>query len=103
MRINPLENPAVISTTLALIALQEKSNAELPDILAPDKDTVSLFSAAYVALRKEDFSTATTLIQTAEERLPHELFTYFLKDPALSDLLHQPEFTGARSTKNPSK
>lgn len=102
LRVNPLDTPSLLSTALALLSLQEKTTAELPDILASDKDAASLFSAIYVALRKEDRSTATTLLQTAQEQIPPELFSSLLNDPALRYFSLRPQPNGPSSVPSTS-
>jgi Flp pilus assembly protein TadD len=102
LRVNPLDTPSLLSTALALLSLQEKTTAELPDILASDKDAASLFSAIYIALRKEDLSTATTLLQTAQEQIPPELFSSLLNDPALSHFSLRPQPNGPSSVQSTS-
>lgn len=90
-RLNPVDSQAVVDVSIALLHLQNLSDSELPDKIDPDKDVASLFSAAYVAMRKGDFAQASALLAAARSRLPSDLYFYLIDDPALRKFAHQPE------------
>ncbi len=93
VRINPVDSFAVLDTTLLLIQLQELTDDQLPGDLDPDKDISSLMGAAYVALRRGDFTAAADLLQTAKKRLPADLYFYLLGDPELRKYASEPQLT----------
>ena len=92
-RINPVDSLTVVDTTLLLIRLQELPDEQLPGDLDPDQDTSSLIGAAYVALRRGDFTAAAVFLETAKKRLPENLYYYLLGDPELRKYANQPELT----------
>jgi hypothetical protein len=69
------------------------SNSQLPIDLNPDKDTVSLISAAYVAMRKNDTPALKALLAKARERLSTPLYEYLINDPAIKFFLKNPELS----------
>ena len=92
-RLNPVDSFAVVETTLALMKLQNLSDEELPKDIRPDKDISSMFSAAYIAIRKSDFAQAKTLLNMCKERLPADLNSYLINDPAFRRFVLQPELS----------
>lgn len=76
-----------------LIRLQDLPDDQLPADLDPDQDTSSLIGAAYVALRRGDFTSAASLLSTAKKRLPQNLYYYLLGDPELRKYATQPQLT----------
>jgi tetratricopeptide (TPR) repeat protein len=90
-RLNPVDSRAVVDVSIALLHLQNLPDNELPDNINPDKDVASLFSAAYVAMRKGNFVRAATLLATARERLSADLYFYLIDDPAIRKFARQPE------------
>jgi len=93
-RLNPVDSHSVVDTSLAILSLQEKADADLPNDLDPDKDIPTLYSAAYVAMRTGDFGKAAGLLKTARERLPADLYYYLVNDPALRKYVRQKELEG---------
>jgi len=90
-RLNPVDSHAVVDTSLALLNLQFLPDGELPADINPDKDVASLFSAAYVAMRKGDFTRAADLLRTGRERFPSDLYYYLVNDPAMRKFVSRPE------------
>jgi len=93
-RLNPVDSHTVVDTSIALLSLQEKADADLPADLDPDKDTPALFSSAYIAMRRGDFARAATLLKTARNRLPADLYYYLVNDPALRKYVRENELKG---------
>lgn len=92
-RINPVDSATIVDTTLLLIRLQGLPDDQLPSDLDPDQDTSSLIGAAYVALRLGDLEKAASLLATAKNRLPENLYYYLLGDPELRKYATEPELT----------
>jgi hypothetical protein len=90
-RLHPVDSYALLESTMLLIDLQGKPDHELPLDLDPDKNAASLLGAAYVALRRGEFSTAVGLLHTGRERLPPDLFAYLMGDPELRKFASRPE------------
>jgi hypothetical protein len=90
-RLHPVDSYALLESTMLLIDLQGKPDHELPLDLDPDKNAASLLGAAYVALRRGEFSTAVGLLHTGRERLPPDLFAYMMGDPELRKFASRPE------------
>lgn len=84
LRLHPVDQAAVIETTLLLIKLEQAAPGALPDALDPDRSTASLIGSAYLALRRGDNTTAADLLAKAKSRLDPELYFYLLGDPAFS-------------------
>ena len=91
MRLNPVEGHPLVNTSLALLDLQQMSNSQLPTDLNPDKDTVSLISAAYVAMRKNDIPALKALLAKARDRLSTPLYEYIINDPSIKVFIRNPE------------
>ncbi|MEI6279956.1 MAG: hypothetical protein WCQ16_11345 [Verrucomicrobiae bacterium] len=92
-RLNPVDSHTVVDATIALLNLQNLPDNELPANIQPGKDITSLFSAAYVAMRKGDFANAATHLSTARGQFPADLYFYLVNDPALRKFVSQPEVT----------
>ena len=90
-RLNPVDSHAVVETSLSLMDLQIRSDADLPANLDPDKDISSLFSAAYVAMRLGDHGRAAKILRLGKERVPPDFFDYLVNDPALRKFSSQPD------------
>ncbi|MFM8831046.1 MAG: tetratricopeptide repeat protein [Spartobacteria bacterium] len=93
-RLNPVEGPALVDTSLALLNLQQTPNDKLPDNLDPDKDPRSLVSAAYVAMRKNDIPAVKGLLAKARARLSPALYDYLMNDPAIRSFSKNPQMSG---------
>jgi len=91
VRLNPVEGHPLVNTSLALLDLQQMSNSQLPTDLNPDKDTVSLISAAYVAMRKNDIPALKALLAKARDRLSTPLYEYIINDPSIKVFIRNPE------------
>lgn len=90
-RLSPVDSHAVAETTIRLLELESLEDRNLPTDLDPDNGTSALFSTIYVAMRTGRFADAASLLQTAEKRLPPDLFLYLVNDPALRRFKDQPE------------
>lgn len=90
LRLHPVDQAAVVDTTLLIIKLEGSTDEALPADLDPDKNTASLMGAAYVALRRGDITAAAALFGTAKSRLPPELYYYLLGDPAFGPYRQNP-------------
>jgi len=90
-RLNPVDSHAVVDTSLALLNLQFQPDGELPADINPDKDVASLFSAAYVAMRKGDFARGADILRMGRDRLPPDLYYYLVNDPAMRKFVSRPE------------
>jgi tetratricopeptide (TPR) repeat protein len=82
LRLHPVDQAAVIETTLLLIKLEQAAPEALPTDLDPDRNTASLVGSAYLALRRGDNAAAGDLLTKARNRLVPELYYYLLGDPA---------------------
>ena len=90
-RLNPVDSHAVVEASLALMKLQALPDADLPADLNPDTDAPSLFSAAYVAMRKGDYHGAASILRSGKKRVPSDFFDYLVNDPAIRKFDRSPE------------
>ena len=93
LRLNPVEGHSLVNTSLALLDLQQLPDDKLPSNLNPDKDTPSLFSAAYIAMRKSDIPAVKALLAKARERLSPALYNYLSNDPAIRFFSKNPQMS----------
>jgi len=94
VRLNPVEGQALVETSLSLLNLQQTPNDKLPENLDSDKDPISLVSAAYVAMRKNDVPVVKTLLAKARDRLSPALYNYLMNDPAIRVFSKNPQLSG---------
>jgi tetratricopeptide (TPR) repeat protein len=94
LRLNPVEGHALVNASLALLDLQQTPDDKLPSGLNPDKDTQSLISAAYVAMRQNDIPTVKSLLATGREKLSVPLYNYLINDPAMKTFSKNPQLSG---------
>ena len=94
MRLNPVEGQALVDTSLSLLNLQQTPDDKLPVNLDSDKDTPSLVSAAYVAMRKNEIPAVKVLLAKARERLSPALYDYLMNDPAIRAFSKNPQMSG---------
>jgi len=93
LRLNPVEGPSLVNTSLALLDLQQTSDAKLPSNVNPDKDTPTLISAAYIAMRRNDIPAVRALLAKARERLSPALYNYLMNDPAIRAFSKNPQIS----------
>lgn len=93
LRLNPVEGHSLVNTSLALLDLQQLPDDKLPSNLNPDKDTPSLISAAYIAMRKSDIPAVKALLAKARERLSPALYNYLINDPAIRFFSKNPQMS----------
>ena len=94
IRLNPVEGHALVETSLALLDFQQTPNNKLPSNLDPDKDTCSLISAAYIAMRKDDIIAVKDLLAKARQRLSFQLYEYLMNDPSIRAFSKNPQMAG---------
>lgn len=94
MRLNPVEGQALVDTSLSFLNLQQTPTDKLPVNFDSDKDTCSLLSAAYVAMRKNDIPAVKALLSKARERLSPTLYDYLMNDPAIKSFSKNPQMSG---------
>ena len=94
IRLNPVEGNALVETSLALLDFQQTPNNKLPSNLDPDKDTCSLISAAYIAMRKDDIIAVKDLLAKARQRLSFQLYEYLMNDPSIRAFSKNPQMAG---------
>lgn len=95
LRSSNLDRPTVeLVTPLVLAALQSTPKESLPDYLRPGHSTVEDFAAAYVAMRLGDFGQAAAILREADKKLPPDLFSYLMNDPALREFAREPRVMG---------
>ncbi len=94
-RLNPVDSHTVVDTTIALLSLEKVTDADLPPAPDPAKDIPSAFSAAYIAMRKSDFSRAAGILTDCRSRLAPDLYNYLVFDPALAKFSARPELAGS--------
>lgn len=94
-RLNPVDSHTVVEVSIALLDLQEKPDAQLPESVDPDQGAPGLFSAAYLAMRRGNFPEAARILKTARERLSPDLFFYLVNDPALRKYAREQELASS--------
>jgi len=71
--------------------LDDQIAHKLPTDINPDKDVASMYSSAYVAVRKHNYSVAADLLRKCRNRLPADLNYYLVQDLAFREYARQPE------------
>lgn len=94
-RLNPVDSHTVVDVSICLLDLQEKPDEQLPKAIDPNQGTSSLFSAAYLAMRRGNFPEAAQILKTARERLSSDLYFYLVNDPALRKYAREKELAGS--------
>ena len=90
-RLNPVDSHTVIDVTIGLSTLEDTPDSDLPQIADPVKDSISAFSAAYIAMRKGDFDQAAAILKTARKMTAPDLFDYLINDPAIRRYVSEPK------------
>lgn len=90
-RLNPVDSHTVIEVTLALARAQQLADDQLDSQPLTSQDPASLFVAAYVAMRKGQFTSAAQYLRTCRAQLPIDLFDYLVNDPALRKYAREPQ------------
>jgi hypothetical protein len=90
-RLNPVDSHSVVDVTIALAALQDTPDDQLPQIADPGHDLVSALSAAYIAMRKGDFVRAAGYATAARKLAAPDLFDYLINDPAIRRYANEPK------------
>jgi len=81
-RLHPVDSHLVIDVTVALIEVEELPSGAL-EVSEPATDDVrALFPAAYIAMKKDDFTLAKRLLDRCRAVLPADTFLYLVNDPA---------------------
>jgi len=90
-RLNPVDSHTVVDVTLALARAQQLADDQLDSKPLINQDPASLFVAAYVAMRKGQFTSAAQYLRTSRTQLPVDLFDYLVNDPALRKYAREPQ------------
>ena len=90
-RLNPVDSHSVVDAVIALMTLEAMPDDKLPTDINPDKDVASMYSAAYVAVRKHNYSVAADLLRKCRDQLPADLNYYLVQDLAFREYARQPE------------
>jgi hypothetical protein len=90
-RLNPVDSHSVVDAVIALMTLEAMPEDKLPTDINPDKDVASMYSAAYVAMRKHNYSVAADLLRKCRNQLPADLNFYLVQDLAFREYARQPE------------
>lgn len=90
-RLNPADSHTVVDVTLALARAQQLADDQLDSKPLINQDPASLFVAAYVAMRKGQFTSAAQYLRTSRTQLPVDLFDYLVNDPALRKYAREPQ------------
>jgi len=90
LRVQPTDTVAFINVTRELTKLSAISEWDLPDIARETPDTVSSFTAAYIALRRGNFEQAKELLKLARNQTEPALFRYLINDQALRKYAKEP-------------
>ena len=91
VRLNPFDSHLVMDITLALMQLEQAPPEKLPARQPDTDDVAKLFPAAYVSMRRGDFTAAATLLQKCRTSLPPDFFDYLIYDPAFRKFREHPE------------
>lgn len=95
-RLAPVDGHAAISASLALMDLEGKADAELPESHEYASDLTGRLSAAYAALRRSDFPLAAESLRTAKTLCDPDVYLYLISDPAFRRYSTRPELAQAR-------
>jgi hypothetical protein len=89
------DRPAIeMLTTLALQALSETQNDQLPTYLSQGHTTTEDLCAAYVAMRLGDFGKAAAILRATEPTIPPDLFNYLMNDSVMRQFVKEPRVMG---------
>ena len=81
-------------TLLALQALEETSDENLPSYLSQGHTTPEDFCAAYIAMRLGDFGNAAAILRATEKTIPPDLFDYLVNDSVMRRFAREPRVMG---------
>lgn len=90
VRLQPLDSLVVLETSLAMLDLSEKTDADLPAANPDAEKPAEIFSSALIAFRKNQPDLAVKLLERARDQMPRGLFRFLLRDPSLRFYLVDP-------------
>ena len=93
-RVQPFDLPPFLEAAIVLTTLQNKADPDLPGIGDPEKDLPSGISAAYVSLRRGQFTEAAEILKGIKNRTAPGYFRYLMNDPAIRPFSNQRELRG---------
>lgn len=84
LRLQPVDAHTAVDVSLRLLELQEKPDAELPQMPSEADAPADLFGAAYLGFRLGLPEEANAFLRRAGGILPPDLFAYLVADPAFT-------------------
>lgn len=93
-RVQPFDLPPFLEAAIVLTTLQNKADPDLPGIDDPEKDLPSGIAAAYVSLRRGQFTEAAEILKGLQNRTAPGYFRYLMNDPAIRPFSNQRELRG---------
>ena len=84
VRLQPVDAHTAVDVSLRLLELQEKDDAQLPQMPSDAAAPADLFGAAYLGFRLGRPDEANALLRKASDLLPPDLFAYLAADPAFA-------------------
>lgn len=90
LRLNATDSFIMADICLALLKLEDTPDAELPAETGKH-GPVALFSSAYVAAQKKDFTGAAEILSGCREAVPPAVFSSVLSTPVFRNFSAQPE------------
>jgi hypothetical protein len=93
LRLLPVDSYAVVDSSLAIMKLKQTPAGTLPVGGEPTGLAEKDFPTAYAAMRRGDFQTAATILETSRKTVPPELFDYLLNASPIRDFALEPKIT----------
>ena len=90
-RVQPFDLPLFLEATIVLATLQGTADADLPVIADPGKDLPSAISAAYVSMRRGQFTEAAEILRGIRNQTAPGHFRYLMNDLAIRPYFKQRE------------
>lgn len=88
VRLLPVDAHTAVDVSLRLLELQEKDDAELPQMPSDAAAPADLFGAAYLGFRLGRPDEAKAFLRKASHLLPPDVFAYLATDPAFASYQH---------------
>lgn len=88
VRLLPVDAHTAVDVSLRLLELQEKDDAELPQMPSDVAAPADLFGAAYLGFRLGRPEDAKVFLRKASDLLPPDVFAYLATDPAFASYQH---------------
>ncbi|MEI6490921.1 MAG: hypothetical protein WCO94_00110 [Verrucomicrobiota bacterium] len=93
LRLLPVDSRVVVDASLGIFKIKRASTSELSSMGETTGLAEKDFPNAYAAMRRGDFQTAASILETTRRSVPPEVFDYLLKASPIRDYALEPKIT----------